>query len=348
MPGSGTRSAEGPAHPVAVLTGLTVDERMPPAGRTHQQMKTFRTPDERFDGLPEFPFEPHYIEVPSGLGAPLRMHYLDEGVGDRGTILMVHGMPTWSYLYRRMLPPLVAAGFRCVVPDHIGFGKSDKVLDDEWYTIERHTRNLDYLIAALDLSGLTLVCQDWGGPIGLHQAVVGPDRFVRLCIMNTWLHHEGFEYTPAIRRWQSLWQPGGAMAVVQGCGLVMQTFVSNFPRGREEPLSPLQAFHAYEAPFPDQASKAGPRRFPVSIPIETRSTGNAAVQAKDFASLASWGKTLHFIWGIRDLVFTEDWGRTWASQFPQATFDALEAGHFLQESHGAEVVDALLDRIAEE
>jgi haloalkane dehalogenase len=307
-------------------------------------MTVLRTPPERFAGLREFPFEPHYLEIEAS-GERLRMHYVDDGVASRGTFLMVHGMPTWSYLYRRMIPPLVAAGYRCIAPDHIGFGKSDKVLEDSWYSIERHTANLGQFVDALDLRGLTLVCQDWGGPTGLHQAVAMPERFERLCILNTWLHHPGYQYSPAIRRWQSLWQPGGPMEAIQGCGLVMQNFLANFPRGAAEPLSADQAFAAYEAPFPDQAWKAGPRRFPLSIPIEDESVGNAAVQAHDFEALKRWDKPAHFIFGTKDLVFTEEWGRQWSAMLPHSTFDTVEAGHFLQETHGAEVAALLLARI---
>lgn len=307
----------------------------------------FRTPDERFAGLTGFPFEPHYAEIESG-GTRLRMHYLDEGRAVRGTMLMVHGMPTWSYLYRRMIPPLVAEGYRCIVPDHIGFGRSDKVLEDDWYTIGRHTENLTQFIEQLDLRGVTLVCQDWGGPTGLHQAAAMPERFERLCVMNTWLHHAGHAYTDGIKRWYSLWQPGGPMETIQGCGWVMQRFVLGFPHGRGTPLTGEEAFAAYEAPFPDNAAKAGPRRFPKSIPIYDETVGNAAVQAEDFETLKQWRKPVHFIWGTKDDVFPTEWGREWASTFRGASFDTVEAGHFLQESHGDEVAEILLARIAEE
>lgn len=309
-------------------------------------MNVFRTPGDRFDGLPDYPFEPHYQDVTVDEGT-VRMHYVDEGGGERGVVLMVHGMPTWSYLYRRMIPPLVAAGYRCIAPDYIGFGKSDKVLDDSWYSIERHSNVLRSLITRLDLERITLVCQDWGGPIGLRQAVDMPERFERLAILNTWLHHEGYEYSPAIRRWQSLWQPGGAMEQVQGCGLVMQNFVTNFPLGKGQQLTPAQAFQAYEAPFPDRESKAGPRRFPLSIPIDDQNPESAVEQQRCWDLLLSWPKPAHFVWGTADQVFTERWGREWSAHLPGSTFDALDAGHFLQETHGPEVVALLLDRLGE-
>ncbi len=307
----------------------------------------FRTPDERFSGLPDYPFTPRYLDIGQAGGAPLRMHYIDEGERDAPVMLMVHGMPTWSFLYRRMIPGLVDAGYRCIAPDHIGFGKSDKVLEDDWYSTERHSQNLAALVRGLALERVTLVCQDWGGPTGLRQAVDMPERFERLVIMNTWLHHEGYEYSPAIRAWNAAWHPGGAMDQAQGCGFVMQNYLRNFPAG-STPLTPEAAFAAYEAPFPDRASKAGPRRFPLSIPFDNPEGGNATEQERCFAALRGWRKPMHFIWGERDQVFTEAWGRAWAAMYPQATYDGIEAGHFLQESHGPQIVEILLRRIAEE
>lgn len=304
--------------------------------------QAFRTPEERFEAWLDYPFEARYHTWEG-----LRMHYVDEGPRDGPAMLLVHGMPTSSYLYRHMIPPLVAAGYRCVAPDHIGFGKSDKVLDDHWYSIEKHCQALRGLIDALALRDITLVCQDWGGPIGLRQAADQPDRFARLVIMNTWLHHDGYVYTDALQRWNQSWHPGHTMDRLQGCGFVLQHYVTHHPRG-SNPQSPEQVFAAYEAPFPDRASKAGPRRFPLSLPFDNPTGGNAADQARCFAAIDGWRKPIHFIWGVRDDVFTEQWGRAWAARFAQATFDPLDAGHFLQESHGLETAQLLLQRIREE
>lgn len=163
-----------------------------------------RTPEDNFACLADFPFEPHYLDI-----GGLRMHYLDEGPRSGPVALMLHGMPTWSYLYRTVIPPLRASGYRCIAPDHIGFGRSDKVTDPAWYDIARHTANLAQLIETLDLVNITLFVQDWGGPTGLAQAVAMPDRFARLVIMNTWLHHDEYEYTPAITNWIAQNEPGG-------------------------------------------------------------------------------------------------------------------------------------------
>jgi pimeloyl-ACP methyl ester carboxylesterase len=163
-----------------------------------------RTPDVNFDGLAGFAHPPHYHAWKD-----LRMHYLDVGPADAPVMLLLHGMPTWGFLYRDLVPVLVEAGYRCIVPDHLGFGRSDKPTDIHWYSIARHVEVLTSLIVTLDLQRVTLVCQDWGGPIGLAQAAMMPDRFERLVIMNTWLHHEGYEYTPAIRNWNRNWHEGG-------------------------------------------------------------------------------------------------------------------------------------------
>ena len=137
------------------------------------KIESLRTPDERFAVLPHFPYEPNYIDPLPGFG-DLRMHYVDEGPEQGPVMLLLHGMPTWSYLYRDMIPGLTAAGYRCIAPDHMGFGKSDKPTDIHWYTIARLTEILNSLIVDLDLVNITLVCQDWGGPIGLRVAADDP------------------------------------------------------------------------------------------------------------------------------------------------------------------------------
>ena len=152
-----------------------------------------RTPDKNFSELTDYPFEPNYY-----FWNGIRVHYVDEGPKEGPVMLLLHGMPTWGYLYRDMIPILIAKGYRCIVPDHIGFGRSDKPSEPSFYSIARHTEVLSGLISNLGLKNITLVCQDWGGPIGLAQAVYMGERFSRLVIMNTWLHHPEFEYSDAI------------------------------------------------------------------------------------------------------------------------------------------------------
>ena len=316
-----------------------------------------RTPDVNFEDLDDFQYEAHFHQWQD-----MRVHYLDEGPRDGPVMLLCHGMPTWSYLYRHMIPALVEAGYRCIAPDHLGFGKSDKPLDLHWYTIARHTEVLSSLVVNLDLHNITLVCQDWGGPTGLAQAAMMPERFSRLCIMNTWLHHEGYEYSEGIRNWNQSWHPGGrfdltcpdiGLLLVLSAGLAGPEII--FPalaEGRSPALSGEAAlvYRGFSAPYrglPDAAFN-GYRRFPRSIPMDSFDNGNAAAQALHYRTLLAADCPSYFIWGCSDNVFTEAWGRTWAERMG-ASFDPIPAaGHFLQNTHGPEVADLLLKRIAAE
>jgi len=321
-----------------------------------------RTPDENFAGLADFPYPPRYHAWQD-----LRMHYVDEGPADGPVMLLMHGMPTWSYLYRTMIPALVDAGYRCIAPDHMGFGRSDKPTDLGWYSIARHTEILTSLITELDLHDVTLVCQDWGGPIGLAQAATMPERFSRLVIMNTWLHHPEYEYSEAINRWYQGWQAGGifdracpdvALLLVLTAGLAGPEVI--FPalvQGTAPDLTgPAAAmYEGFRAPFagmPDEAHN-GLRRFPRSIPLgddagNDDGNGNGAIQTGHHRTLLAWPKPVHFVWGSDDDIFTEAWGREWADRM-HATFDPVAgAGHFLQNTHGPEIVEIMIRRIAAE
>ena len=301
----------------------------------------YRTPDTAFADLPDFPFAPHYLEWDG-----LRTHYLDEGPKDAPVALLLHGEPTWSYLYRKMIPPLLAAGYRCIAPDHIGFGRSDKVTDDSWYVIDRHIERLAGLIARLDLRDITVVVQDWGGPIGLINAMESPERFSRLAILNTWLHHDGFEYSPGIKAWRDAATNRHWLAWTRRdlpCGPIVR-------RTLARPVDdPAALEHAYEAPFAgNPTAKAGARRFPWCIPYAEPEAGAADRQAAAFEALKHWSKPAHVIFGDADPIFTPSWGKAWAGMIPGATFDAIErAGHFCQEDAGEEIIARLLDRIAE-
>ena len=156
--------------------------------QTSEGIPFVRTDDRHFASLPDFDFAPQYMTFEG-----LRLHYVDEGPRDGPVALLMHGMPTWSFLNRHIIAALVAKGYRCIAADHIGFGRSDKVTDEGWYSIARHTAAHRQLIETLDLTGITLFCQDWGGPISLAQVAAMPQRFERLVIMNTWLHHEGYD-----------------------------------------------------------------------------------------------------------------------------------------------------------
>ncbi len=310
-----------------------------------------RTAEENFDGLANFPYLPNYHHWQD-----LRMHYVDEGPKDGPVMLLLHGMPTWGYLYRDIIPILVQAGFRCIAPDHMGFGRSDKPTDLHWYTIARHIEILTSLIVDLDLRNMTLVCQDWGGPTGLAQAAMMPERFDHLVIMNTWLHHPEYEYSEGITQWNASWQQGGrfdraepdlGLMMVMTAGLMSHDdYAPAFTEGKDPGLTGAAAdmYAGFSAPYkglPDEGYN-GMRRFPLSIPLDSYHNGNAAAQTLHYRTLLKWDKGCHFIWGESDTTFPESWGRLWASQM-NARYDGIEAaGHFLQNTHGHQVAELIL------
>ena len=299
-------------------------------------MQALRTPDARFEGLPGFGFAPHYLDWNG-----LRVHYLDEGPRDGQPVLLLHGEPTWSALYAGVFPRFAAAGYRCIAPDHVGFGRSDKVVDDEWYVIERHCEVLRHVIETLDLRDATLVVQDWGGPIGLRQAVDLPERFARIVILDTYLHHEGMPYSDGLRAWRAAATDPARLGGDMPVGRIVA-------RSLTRPGHDLAAVQAlYDAPFPDARYKAGARRFPWCLPFAEPQAGNAADQERCFHALPKLGKPTHFVWGDADPVFPFAWGEQWARAVPGATLDRIAgAGHFVQQDAPAELAEILLRRLA--
>jgi haloalkane dehalogenase len=218
-------------------------------------MHVLRTPDDRFDGLPDWPYEPRYVTVTDPVdGTELRMAYVDEGPSDADPILLMHGEPTWSYLYRTMIAGLVAAGHRVVAPDLIGFGRSDKPAEPSDYTYARHVDWTTQWLDAIDLQHVTLFCQDWGGLIGLRLVAAQPERFDRVVTANTFLPTGDRDPGDAFRMWREFSQsvPEFSCSAVVGMGCVT-------------PL-PDEVLAAYDAPFPDQSFVAGARRFPALVP----------------------------------------------------------------------------------
>jgi len=292
-----------------------------------QTVPRVRTTESRFANLKGYAFAPHYQEING-----LRMHYVDEGTAVRGTMLLLHGEPTWSFLYRNMIPVFVKAGYRVIAPDMIGFGKSDKVTDPNWYTLDAHVGMLRGLIERLDLRNITVVCQDWGGPYGLVNATEMPDRFSRLVILNTWLHHEGYEYTQALRDWNARSQSvdfsniGGA----------------NWATYSPDDAETLRV--AYSAPFEGRETQIGALRWPWMLPFMNPREGGAERQAKAYAALGRWNKPAHVIFGETDEVFNVEWGKKFAAHIPGATFDIIPgAGHMVQEV-GAPLAELILKR----
>ncbi|NLT04840.1 MAG: alpha/beta fold hydrolase [Solirubrobacterales bacterium] len=290
-------------------------------------MEIHRTPDDRFADLPDFPFEPHYAEV-----GGLRMHYLDEGEGT--PIVCFHGEPTWAYLYRKMVGPLVAAGHRVICPDFAGFGRSDKPTDFGWYSYDRHVEQVSGLLDTLDLRGATAVVQDWGGPIGLRWAVEHDDRVDRLAILNTGL------FTGRVSKGFMAWRDFAERNPDLPVGMVLQ--------GATATELPDAVVAAYEAPFPDAASKAGAATFPLIVPTEPDAPGAAEMAAVSDA-LSRWEKPALVAFSDGDPVFpSPKAGQVFCDLIPGAGEQVVIAGasHFLQEDRGEEIAAVLVDWLA--
>lgn len=298
-------------------------------------MEILRTPDERFAGLDGFDFSPHYSEVIDGQdGTRLRIHHLDEGPRDAAPVLLMHGEPSWCYLYRRFIPDLVARGHRVVAPDLVGFGRSDKPARRDDYTYERHVQWMSDWLTQLDLTGITLFCQDWGGLIGLRLVAAFPDRFARVVVSNTGLP-VGAGATDGFRAWLDFSQNVPVFPV----GMIVNG-------GCHRDLSPAE-IAAYDAPFPDEAYKEGARQFPTLVPI-TPEHGSVAENKAAWDVLARFDKPLLTAFGAEDAI-TRGGERPFIDRVPGAKGQAHTvlqgAGHFLQEDVPAElctIIDTLI------
>jgi len=283
-------------------------------------IESLRTPEERFSLLPGFPCEPRYLDDLEGYEG-LRMAYVDEGPPDAETVfLCLHGEPTWGYLYRKMLPVFSAAGHRVVVPDLYGFGRSDKPVDDAVYSYDFHRGSLLRFVERLDLQGVALVCQDWGGILGLSLPMDLPERFTRLLVMNT-----GIPIGEAISPGFAGWKGFAAVAPeIPVAGLICSDAA-----GATNAMDAL----AYDAPFPDDRYKAGVRRFPQLVPVEPGMGGIAeGVRAREFWSQDWKGESFMAV-GLRDAVLggpvmKELHGLIRGCPEPM---EVPEAGHFVQE-----------------
>lgn len=278
-------------------------------------MDVFRTPDDRFRDLPGYSFEPRYTHLDG-----LRLHHIDEGAGP--TVLCLHGEPTWAFLYRHMLRELVDAGYRVVCPDLVGFGRSDKPTDRDWYTYERHVDTLSAHLATLDLSEVTVVVQDWGGPIGLRWAVQNAERVARLVILNTGL------FTGRVSRGFQTWRDFAERTPDLPIGVVVQS-------GTATHLPP-DVLTGYEAPFPDAPSKAGAQVFPLIVPTSPQDPGAEEMEAVRDA-LSTWAKPTLVAFSDADPVFPfPTAGQRFTELIPSAGEQVRIEGaaHFLQEDRG--------------
>lgn len=299
-------------------------------------MPVIRTPEDRFENLPDFPFPPNYVEVGDD---DLRMHYLDEGWSDADVILCLHGEPTWSFLYRHIIP-LLSEEYRVVAPDLIGFGRSDKYTEDAEYTYHMHYAALKGFVEATDLHNITLVCQDWGGILGLALAADLSERFKRLVIMNTGLATGDIPFGPGFMQWR-------AFAERNGRDLIASGVVRN-GSGDKERLTP-EIMAAYDAPFPDASYRGGVGTFPLLVPIAEDSPG-AAEQRETREKLKSWDKPALVMFSDGDPV-TAGGDRFFrkliptAKDQPEITIEG--GGHFLQEDKGPEIaaqIKAFIER----
>ena len=295
-------------------------------------MDVIRTPDERFADLPDYPFEPHWATVDSGEGDTLRMHYVDEGPRDGSVIVLLHGEPTWSYLYRTMIPPLVDAGYRTLAPDLIGFGKSDKPTRIGDYTYQRH---VDWVLAWMDALGLediTLFGQDWGSLLGLRIAGDQPDRFARIVISNGFLPTAQHGTPLAFRAWRAF-----------------ATRTPVFPAGWLVELGSVtraggSVRAAYDAPFPSPKYQAGARAFPRLVPTDPN---NVAVRANraSWEALGTFDKPFLAIFGRNDPILGNG-DRPLIKHVPGAKgqpHDRIRGGHFIQEDAGPELARRMID-----
>ena len=298
-------------------------------------LELLRTPDECFVDLPGWPFPPRYVEVPirSRDDESIRVHYVDEGPADGEPVLMLHGEPTWSYLYRRMIPVLAAAGLRPVALDLVGFGRSDKPAARSDHTYQAHVDWTWEALAAIGIESVTLVGQDWGGLIGLRLVAEHPERFARVVAANTFLptgdHHPG----EAFLAWQRFSQEVPELPI----GRIVSS-------GCVTPLRPGVAA-AYEAPFPEESFKAGARQFPMLVPVDPTDPAAAANRAA-WLALERFDKPFLCAFSDSDPI-TRGADRVLRSRIPGASGQPhttiTSAGHFLQEDRGEALAQVIVE-----
>jgi haloalkane dehalogenase len=290
-------------------------------------MEILRTPEARFAAVPGFPFTPQFVEVEPGL----RMAYVDEGPRAAPVVLLLHGEPTWSFLYRKMIPPLVQAGLRVIAPDLIGFGRSDKPAAQRDYSVARHVGWMRAFVERLQLREVTLFCQDRGAQLGLRTAVAMPERFARIAVGNGTLTAGQGKPNFKVRVWQTFarYSPFFPIANI-------------IARGCKQPL-PREVLAAYDAPFPAERFKAGARRFPALLPLEPSHPAMPdSVEA--WRQLGTWHKPFLTLFGDVD-PFLGGHDRLLQAHVPGAKgqpHEVLDGGHFIQEDQGPHLAASLL------
>ncbi len=291
-------------------------------------MKILRTPDQRFQNLSGYEFEPHYVDIDE-----MRMHYVDEGPADAPPVLLMHGEPSWSYLYRHMIPPIASAGLRAIAPDLIGFGKSDKRAAQSDYSYETHVAWMFQFLERLNLRNITLVCQDWGSLIGLRLAAENGDRFDRIVLANGGLP-TGDQVMPKVFR---IWRAFARFSPWFPIGRIVQS-------GTVSTLRP-DVIAAYDAPFPNSTYKAGARAFPKLVPTTPDDPAASANRAA-WEVFRKWQKPFLTAFSNRDPI-TRGADQAFLELVPgakdQPHTTIRNAGHFLQEDKGPELAKVVID-----
>jgi len=293
-------------------------------------VKLLNTPEEKFNNLPDFPFEPHFIEVDG-----IRIHYLDEGPKQAEVILLMHGEPTWCFLYRHMIPILVKAGFRILAPDLVGFGRSDKPTEQNDHTYLKHVEWMTKWLQLLDLRNITLFCQDWGSLIGLRLAIENQDRFDRIVLSNGGLPTGEQRMPNAFTNWLEFSRNSPSFDIkfiIQG--------------GTTTKLS-KKVLNGYDAPFPDDSFKAGARILPSLVPISTDDPEHE-VNKKAIELFKQWKKPFLTAFSDKDPI-TRGGDRFWQTLVPGAVGQnhiiIKNASHFVQEDKGPELAEVIIEFI---
>lgn len=290
-------------------------------------MNVLRTPDSRFESLPDYDFAPNYVDIEG-----LRMHYVDTGAADGAVVLLLHGEPSWSYLYRTMIPPLAAAGFRVIAPDLIGFGRSDKPSNKKDYSYAGHVSWMKQFIESLDLKNINLFCQDWGSLIGLRVAAENEDRFARIALGNGGLPTGDKEMPKAFKVWQAF----ARYSPIFPIGKIIQ-------KATTTDLSD-EIVAAYDAPFPSGKYKAAARSFPTLVPSLPNDPASEANRAA-WDIFTRWEKPFLTTFSNRDPI-TRGGDVAWQEAVPGAAGQKhtiiRNGGHFLQEDKGPEIAEVLI------
>jgi haloalkane dehalogenase len=299
-------------------------------------VEALRTPEECFQNLEGYPFAPHYLFVDDTEGGELRLHYVDEGPRKAAPILLLHGEPSWSYLYRKMIPALVAAGHRVIAPDLIGFGRSDKPASRDDYSYQRHLDWLRAVLVQLDLQNITLFCQDWGGLLGLRLLAEDNPRFARAIAANTMLPTGDHDPGEAFKQWQQFSQS------------VPEFTVAKMIAGACTSRLSAEVMAGYNAPYPDESFKEGARQFPLLVPT---SPDNPATEANRAAWAMLQTMTTPFLTAFSDKdPITAGSDAIFQKLIPgcagQAHTIIIDGGHFLQEDQSERLVEVMLNFIA--